>query len=64
MARRSSFGATTTGAELAATGRSNETGPPYGAGKWVDRLFRQMKLDLTIRLRGRPRKEDANDKEF
>ncbi len=43
-------------AELAAIRRSNETGLPYGGQRWVDRLCRQLKLDLTIRPRGRPRK--------
>jgi putative transposase len=43
-------------AELAAIRRSNETGLPYGGRRWVDRLCRQLKLDLTIRPRGRPRK--------
>ena len=42
--------------ELAAIRRSNETGLPYGEGSWVDRLCRRLKLDLTIRPRGRPRK--------
>jgi putative transposase len=43
-------------AELAAIRRSAETGLPYGAKGWVDRLCRRLKLDLTIRPRGRPRK--------
>jgi len=42
--------------ELAAIRRSNETGLPYGGKAWVDRLCRKLKLDLTIRPRGRPRK--------
>jgi putative transposase len=46
-------------AELAAIRRSSETGLPYGEAAWVDCLCRQLKLDLTIRPRGRPRK-DAN----
>ena len=44
-------------AELAAIRRSSETGLPYGETAWVDRLCRQLKLDLTIRPRGRPRKD-------
>ncbi len=44
-------------AELAAIRRSSETGLPYGECAWVDRLCRQLKLDLTIRPRGRPRKD-------
>ena len=46
-------------AELAAIRRSAGTGLPYGEKAWVDRLCAQLKLDLTIRPRGRPRK-DAN----
>jgi len=45
--------------ELAAIRRSSETGLPYGETAWVNRLCRQLNLDLTIRPRGRPRK-DAN----
>lgn len=43
-------------AELAAIGRSNATGLPYGEGSWVARLAKRLQLDLTIRPRGRPRK--------
>jgi putative transposase len=39
--------------ELAAIRRSNETGLPFGETTWVDHLCRQLKLDLTIRPRGR-----------
>jgi len=49
-------------AELAAIRRSNETGLPYGARSWVDRPCRRLKLDLTIRPRGRPRKTIAHGK--
>ena len=50
-------------AELAAIRRSGETGLPYGEKTWVDRLCRRLKLDLTIRPRGRPRKDvDPNGK--
>jgi putative transposase len=48
--------------ELAAIRRSNATGLPYGAGAWVERLARRLKLDLTIRPRGRPRKESNGEK--
>jgi putative transposase len=41
--------------ELAAIRRSSETGLPYGEKPWIDRLRRRLKLDLTIRPRGRPR---------
>lgn len=43
-------------AELAALRRSSVTGLPFGLPGWVDRLSRKLKLDLTIRPRGRPRK--------
>ncbi len=43
--------------ELAAIRRSSETGLPYGETEWVDRLCRELKLDLTIRPRDRPRKD-------
>lgn len=49
-------------AELAAIRRSSETGLPYGEQTWVDRLCRRLKLDLTIRPRGRPRKTIPNEK--
>ena len=41
--------------------RSSETGLPYGESSRVDCLCRELKLDLVIRPRGRPRK-DANAK--
>jgi putative transposase len=44
-------------AELAALRRSNATGLPFGTWSWVNRLSRRLKLDLTIRSRGRPRQE-------
>ncbi|MGD0654680.1 MAG: transposase [Thermoguttaceae bacterium] len=42
-------------AELAAIRRSVETGLPFGATGWVDKLSRRLKLDLAIRSRGRPK---------
>jgi len=42
--------------ELAAIRRSTETGLAYGDRTWVDRHCGRLKLDLTIRPRGRPRK--------
>jgi putative transposase len=42
---------------LAAIRRSAATGLPYGDAAWVKRLARRLDLDLTIRPRGRPRKE-------
>ena len=49
-------------AELSAIRRSNETGLPFGARPWVERLCRRLKLDLTIRPRGRPRRNEADEK--
>jgi putative transposase len=49
-------------AELTAIRRSSETGLPYGERSWVDRLCRRLKLDLTIRPRGRPRKTQSTEK--
>ena len=43
--------------ELAAIRRSNETGLPFGDASWVARLAKKLGLDLTIRPRGRPRKQ-------
>ena len=48
--------------ELAAIRRSNETGLPYGQRSWVNRLCRRLKLDLTIRPRGRPPKTTQDQK--
>ena len=39
--------------------RSNESGLPYGDAGWVAKLAKRLKLDLTIRPRGRPRKTAA-----
>ena len=44
-------------AELAAIRRSSETGLPFGERGWVARLCQELGLDLTIRARGRPRKD-------
>jgi putative transposase len=49
-------------AELAAIRRSNETGLPFGESRWVDGLCRRLHLDLTIRPRGRPRKDAPHAK--
>lgn len=48
--------------ELAAIRRSGATGLPYGEVGWVDRLAARLKLDLTIRPRGRPRKDASSKK--
>jgi putative transposase len=50
-------------AELAALRRSNVTGLPFGTRSWINRLSRRLKLDLTIRPRGRPR-QDTKRKEI
>lgn len=46
-------------AQLEAIRRSVNRGLPYGDEAWVNRLARRLKLDLTIRPRGRPRKTPA-----
>jgi putative transposase len=45
---------------LSAIRRSSATGLPYGDDAWVNRLAKRLDLDLTIRPRGRPRKETTN----
>ena len=47
-------------ANLDALRRSSATGLPYGDAAWVKRLARRLKLDLTIRPRGRPRKASSS----
>ena len=44
-------------AELACIRRSNETGLPLGEPNWVSNLAKKLKLDLSIRPRGRPKKQ-------
>jgi len=44
-------------ATLARIRRSNATGLPYGDDRWIKRLAKKLDLDLTIRPRGRPRKQ-------
>jgi putative transposase len=46
-------------AHLDAIRRSSATGLPYGDPTWVKRLAKRLDLDLTIRPRGRPRKEGS-----
>ncbi len=43
--------------QLQAIRHSVAAGLPYGAASWVKNLSRKLKLDLTIRPRGRPRKQ-------
>ncbi len=38
---------------------SGAAGLPYGKPDWVNRLAKRLDLDLTIRLRGRPRKDSS-----
>ena len=47
-------------AKLDAIRRSTATGLPYGERAWVVRLAKRLELDLTIRPRGRPRKDAAH----
>jgi len=43
--------------ESLAITQSIATGLPYGSESWIKALARKLKLDLTIRPRGRPRKQ-------
>lgn len=43
--------------ELAAIRRSIQSGLPFGESGWVEELCKELDLDLTIRPRGRPRKD-------
>ncbi len=49
-------------AALARVRRSGSSGLPYGEPAWVDRLAARLSLDLTIRPRGRPRKDGTANK--
>jgi hypothetical protein len=42
--------------ELSALRRSTQSGLPYGHDDWITELSRRLGLDLTVRPRGRPRK--------
>jgi len=42
--------------------RSSATGLPYGDAAWLGRLAKKLALDLTIRPRGRPRRQVASEK--
>ncbi len=44
--------------ELAAIRRSVERSLPFGSDRWVKSLSKKMNLDLTIRPRGRPKKQE------
>jgi putative transposase len=43
--------------ELAAVRRSLQSGRPFGAADWTDRMAERLGIDLKPRPRGRPRKE-------
>ena len=45
--------------ESTAIRRSTQTGLPFGEPEWVTQLSGRLGLDLTIRPRGRPRKQPA-----
>ncbi len=46
--------------ESLAISRSIENGLPYGSESWIKALSRKLKLDLTIRPRGRPKKQPTH----
>jgi hypothetical protein len=46
--------------ELAAIRRSSQTGLPFGRRGWAENLCKRLCLDLTIRPRGRPRKDASH----
>jgi len=48
--------------ESLAIARSIASGLPYGSASWIKALSRKLKLDLTIRPRGRPRKQPTEAK--
>ena len=43
--------------ESLAIARSIESGLPYGAESWISALGRKLNLDLSIRPRGRPKRQ-------
>lgn len=47
--------------QVAAVRRSVVKGQPYGSEPWVERVVRQWNLGATMRKRGRPRKEFADN---
>jgi putative transposase len=49
--------------QLAAMRRSSATGLPLGDPAWVKRLAGRLDLDLTIRPRGRPRKDIQSERQ-
>ncbi|MBI2481870.1 MAG: transposase [Planctomycetia bacterium] len=47
--------------ELAAIRRSVERSLPFGSEAWVEKLSKNLELDLTIRPRGRPKTSTTDD---
>ncbi|MES2792235.1 MAG: hypothetical protein V4719_21640 [Planctomycetota bacterium] len=45
-------------AELAALRRSAARGSPFGDPQWIERVVKQLGLEITLRPRGRPRKQE------
>jgi putative transposase len=43
--------------EVAAVRGSLRSGRPYGTAEWTERIAERLGIDLTLRTRGRPRKE-------
>ena len=50
-------------AEEQAIRRSIQRGQPYGAGEWLTKVTRQLKLEHTFRPRGRPKKSESATKQ-
>jgi putative transposase len=46
-----------TEAELASLRRSVEQGRPFGSERWVQRTAASLGLEITLRPRGRPKKQ-------
>jgi putative transposase len=49
--------------ELAAIRRSLQRGQPYGGDAWKAKVTKQLALEHTFRPRGRPKKEEAPQKQ-
>ena len=50
-----------TEAELTALRKSVTRGSPFGSPDWTELIAQQLNLEITLRSRGRPRKEPNND---
>jgi putative transposase len=44
-------------AEVTAVRQSLQSGRPFGAERWTEKIATRLKIDLTLRPRGRPPKE-------